>query len=85
MDYVWWQDSEGNLFSFFFLTIHSFHCFFSFLNSGWMFAHQVIGTWEEVLSMCERGHLQPQVLFYEATNWMISGLVIVVEEWEVYA
>ncbi|KAF2316004.1 hypothetical protein GH714_040799 [Hevea brasiliensis] len=29
---------------------------------------KVIGSWADVLSMCERGHLQPQVLFFEATN-----------------
>ncbi|CAL9247237.1 unnamed protein product [Arabidopsis halleri] len=26
---------------------------------------KVIGSWSDVLSMCERGHLQPQVLLYE--------------------
>lgn len=30
------------------------------------FAKQVIGEWSEVASTCRRGHLQPQVLFYEA-------------------
>lgn len=29
---------------------------------------QVIGGWNDVLTMCERGHLQPQVLFFEAVN-----------------
>ncbi|GJZ73351.1 ubiquitin carboxyl-terminal hydrolase-related protein isoform 1 [Tanacetum coccineum] len=28
----------------------------------------VIGRWEDVVLMCEKGHLQPQVLFYEAVN-----------------
>ncbi|TYH42024.1 hypothetical protein ES332_D11G034800v1 [Gossypium tomentosum] len=28
----------------------------------------VIGSWADVLTMCERGRLQPQVLFFEAVN-----------------
>ena len=32
------------------------------------FNDQVIGGWADVLTMCERGHLQPQVLFFEAVN-----------------
>ena len=26
---------------------------------------QVIGSWSDVLSMCKKGHLQPQLLLYE--------------------
>jgi hypothetical protein len=29
---------------------------------------QVIGSWGDVLVMCEKGHLQPQVLFFEASK-----------------
>jgi len=29
---------------------------------------QVIGEWRDVTSTCRRGHLQPQVLFYEAVR-----------------
>ncbi|GFZ17514.1 ubiquitin carboxyl-terminal hydrolase-related protein [Actinidia rufa] len=29
---------------------------------------KVIGGWDDVLNMCERGHLQPQVLLFEAVN-----------------
>ncbi|KAL5976675.1 hypothetical protein ACLOJK_021008 [Asimina triloba] len=29
---------------------------------------KVIGGWDDVITMCERGHLQPQVLFFEAVN-----------------
>jgi len=29
---------------------------------------QVIGGWDDVVAMCERGHLQPQVLFYESVD-----------------
>ncbi|CAI9787269.1 unnamed protein product [Fraxinus pennsylvanica] len=29
---------------------------------------KVIGSWNDVLAMCERGHMQPQVLFFEAVN-----------------
>ncbi|KAL6960699.1 hypothetical protein U1Q18_038462 [Sarracenia purpurea var. burkii] len=29
---------------------------------------KVIGSWEDVTSMCESGHIQPQVLFFEAVN-----------------
>ncbi|XP_021761693.1 uncharacterized protein LOC110726521 isoform X1 [Chenopodium quinoa] len=50
-----------------------YHCFaYSHECERWIMYDdktvKVIGTWEEVLSMCERGHLQPQVLFYEAAN-----------------
>lgn len=33
-----------------------------------IFDVQVIGSWADVLTMCERGRLQPQVLFFEAVN-----------------
>ena len=29
---------------------------------------KVIGGWPDVLTMCEKGHLQPQVLFFEAVD-----------------
>ncbi|CAA2989703.1 inactive ubiquitin carboxyl-terminal hydrolase 53-like [Olea europaea subsp. europaea] len=29
---------------------------------------KVIGGWNDVLTMCIKGHLQPQVLFFEAVN-----------------
>ncbi|KAJ7551918.1 hypothetical protein O6H91_06G034700 [Diphasiastrum complanatum] len=29
---------------------------------------KVVGEWDEVVSTCRRGHLQPQVLFYEAIS-----------------
>ncbi|GFZ03656.1 ubiquitin carboxyl-terminal hydrolase-related protein [Actinidia rufa] len=29
---------------------------------------KVIGGWDDVLTMCEKGHLQPQVLFFEAVS-----------------
>ncbi|CAH9078774.1 unnamed protein product [Cuscuta europaea] len=29
---------------------------------------KVIGSWDDVLMMCIKGHLQPQVFFYEAAN-----------------
>lgn len=50
-----------------------YHCFaYSRDHEKWIMYDdktvKVIGTWEEVLSLCERGHLQPQVLFYEAVN-----------------
>lgn len=50
-----------------------YHCFaYSRDHEKWIMYDdktvKVIGTWEEVLCMCERGHLQPQVLFYEAVN-----------------
>ncbi|XP_010503407.1 PREDICTED: uncharacterized protein LOC104780601 isoform X2 [Camelina sativa] len=47
-----------------------YHCFtYSHEHDRWiMYDDQtvkVIGSWSDVLSMCERGHLQPQVLLYE--------------------
>ncbi|KAL9239545.1 hypothetical protein vseg_013855 [Gypsophila vaccaria] len=50
-----------------------YHCFaYSHDHEKWIMYDdktvKVIGAWEDVLSMCERGHLQPQVLFYEAVN-----------------
>ncbi|KAK9748006.1 hypothetical protein RND81_02G029600 [Saponaria officinalis] len=50
-----------------------YHCFaYSHDHEKWIMYDdktvKVIGFWEDVLSMCERGHLQPQVLFYEAVN-----------------
>ncbi|GAB4860675.1 hypothetical protein Ancab_035838 [Ancistrocladus abbreviatus] len=50
-----------------------YHCFaYSHDQERWIMYDdktvKVIGSWDEVLAMCERGHLQPQVLFYEAVN-----------------
>lgn len=50
-----------------------YHCFaYSHDHERWMMYDdntvKVIGSWEDVLKMCEKGHLQPQVLFYEAVN-----------------
>ncbi|KAK9995942.1 hypothetical protein SO802_020628 [Lithocarpus litseifolius] len=50
-----------------------YHCFaYSHDNERWIMYDdktvKEIGGWTDVLTMCERGHLQPQVLFYEAVN-----------------
>ncbi|KAK7291674.1 hypothetical protein RIF29_07003 [Crotalaria pallida] len=50
-----------------------YHCFaYSNDHQQWIMYDdktvKVIGGWPDVLTMCERGHLQPQVLFYEAVN-----------------
>uniref|UniRef100_A0A7N0VE16 USP domain-containing protein n=1 Tax=Kalanchoe fedtschenkoi TaxID=63787 RepID=A0A7N0VE16_KALFE len=50
-----------------------YHCFaYSHDHQQWLMYDdqtvKVVGSWEEVLSMCERGHLQPQVLFFESVN-----------------
>ncbi|KAJ9140403.1 hypothetical protein P3X46_031057 [Hevea brasiliensis] len=50
-----------------------YHCFaYSQDHERWIMYDdktvKVIGSWVDVLSMCERGHLQPQVLFFEAVN-----------------
>ncbi|XP_065876837.1 uncharacterized protein [Euphorbia lathyris] len=50
-----------------------YHCFaYSQEQERWIMYDdktvKVIGGWADVLSMCERGHLQPQVLFFEAVN-----------------
>ncbi|XP_072980496.1 uncharacterized protein [Typha angustifolia] len=48
-----------------------YHCF-AYEHDRWvMYDDQtvkVIGGWNDVLTICERGHLQPQVLFFEAVN-----------------
>ncbi|XP_047083671.1 uncharacterized protein LOC124694764 [Lolium rigidum] len=48
-----------------------YHCF-AFEDEHWvMYDDQtvkVIGGWADVITMCEKGHLQPQVLFFEAAN-----------------
>lgn len=48
-----------------------YHCF-AYEHEHWvMYDDQtvkVIGGWDDVIKMCERGHLQPQVLFFEAGN-----------------
>lgn len=50
-----------------------YHCFaYSHDRGQWIMYDdktvKVIGGWDDVLVMCERGHLQPQVLFFEAVN-----------------
>ncbi|XP_039062565.1 uncharacterized protein LOC120207108 isoform X3 [Hibiscus syriacus] len=50
-----------------------YHCFaYSHDHERWIMYDdktvKVIGGWADVLTMCERGHLQPQVLFFEAVN-----------------
>lgn len=50
-----------------------YHCFaYSHDHERWIMYDdktvKVIGGWADVLTICERGHLQPQVLFYEAVN-----------------
>ncbi|WCJ35992.1 Ubiquitin carboxyl-terminal hydrolase-related protein [Euphorbia peplus] len=50
-----------------------YHCFaYSPEQERWLMYDdktvKVIGGWPDVISMCERGHLQPQVLFFEAVN-----------------
>ncbi|CAL1368049.1 unnamed protein product [Linum trigynum] len=50
-----------------------YHCFaYSHDHGRWIMYDdktvKVIGDWADVLTMCERGRLQPQVLFYEAVN-----------------
>ncbi|XP_023638015.1 uncharacterized protein LOC17886233 isoform X2 [Capsella rubella] len=47
-----------------------YHCFaYSHEHDQWIMYDdknvKVIGSWSDVLSMCKRGHLQPQVLLYE--------------------
>ncbi|XP_022738696.1 uncharacterized protein LOC111291303 isoform X2 [Durio zibethinus] len=50
-----------------------YHCFaYSHDCERWIMYDdktvKVIGGWADVVTMCERGHLQPQVLFFEAVN-----------------
>ncbi|XP_057514658.1 LOW QUALITY PROTEIN: uncharacterized protein LOC130796340 [Actinidia eriantha] len=50
-----------------------YHCFaYSHDHERWVMYDdktvKVIGGWNDVLTMCEKGHLQPQVLFFEAVN-----------------
>ncbi|XP_050220988.1 uncharacterized protein LOC126671275 [Mercurialis annua] len=50
-----------------------YHCFaYSQDHERWIMYDdktvKVIGSWADVLSMCEKGHLQPQVLFFEAVS-----------------
>ncbi|KAG0460064.1 hypothetical protein HPP92_023192 [Vanilla planifolia] len=48
-----------------------YHCF-AYEHEQWVIYDdqtvKVIGGWDDVLNMCVRGHLQPQVLFFEAVN-----------------
>ncbi|WOL03975.1 hypothetical protein Cni_G12695 [Canna indica] len=48
-----------------------YHCFAYEYDQWVMYDDQtvkVIGCWKDVITMCEKGHLQPQVLFFEAVN-----------------
>uniref|UniRef100_M1B0F4 Ubiquitin thiolesterase/ zinc ion binding n=1 Tax=Solanum tuberosum TaxID=4113 RepID=M1B0F4_SOLTU len=50
-----------------------YHCFaYNWDHGQWVMYDdktvKVIGSWDDVLVMCERGHLQPQVLFFEAVK-----------------
>ncbi|XP_057806359.1 uncharacterized protein LOC131021265 [Salvia miltiorrhiza] len=50
-----------------------YHCFaYSRDHDHWIMYDdntvKVIGCWNDVAAMCERGHLQPQVLLFEAVN-----------------
>lgn len=50
-----------------------YHCFaYSHYHGHWIMYDdntvRVVGSWTDVLNSCKRGHLQPQVLFYEAEN-----------------
>ncbi|XP_051136460.1 uncharacterized protein LOC127255119 [Andrographis paniculata] len=50
-----------------------YHCFaYSHDHGQWIMYDdrnvKVIGDWNDVLAMCEKGHLQPQLLLYEAVN-----------------
>ncbi|KAL1334075.1 uncharacterized protein LOC107633714 isoform X1 [Arachis ipaensis] len=50
-----------------------YHCFaYSHDHDQWIMYDdktvKIIGGWADVLTMCEKGHLQPQVLFFEAVN-----------------
>ncbi|XP_004508792.1 uncharacterized protein [Cicer arietinum] len=50
-----------------------YHCFaYSHEHEQWIMYDdktvKIIGGWADVLTVCERGHLQPQVLFFEAVN-----------------
>ncbi|CAI9284523.1 unnamed protein product [Lactuca saligna] len=50
-----------------------YHCFaYSHARQRWVMYDdktvKVIGRWEDVVSMCEKGHLQPQVMLMEERN-----------------
>ncbi|PKU74290.1 uncharacterized protein LOC110094340 [Dendrobium catenatum] len=49
-----------------------YHCF-AYERERWvMYDDQtvkVIGRWDDVINVCERGHLQPQLLFFEAGDY----------------
>ncbi|KAI4336052.1 hypothetical protein L6164_014628 [Bauhinia variegata] len=50
-----------------------YHCFaYSHDQDRWIMYDdktvKEIGGWSDVLTLCEKGHLQPQVLFFEAVN-----------------
>ncbi|KAH6837431.1 Ubiquitin carboxyl-terminal hydrolase-related protein [Perilla frutescens var. hirtella] len=50
-----------------------YHCFaYSRDHEQWIMYDdktvKVIGGWDDVLTICEKGHLQPQVLLFEAAN-----------------
>lgn len=49
-----------------------YHCFAYSPDNAWIMYDdttvKVVGGWDEVINTCQRGHLQPQVLFYEAMH-----------------
>ncbi|KAL8118256.1 uncharacterized protein LOC141723649 isoform X2 [Apium graveolens] len=50
-----------------------YHCFaYGHDHKSWIMYDdktvKLIGGWEDVITVCEKGHLQPQVLFFEAVN-----------------
>lgn len=49
-----------------------YHCFAYSPDNAWIMYDdatvKVVGGWDEVTDTCRRGHLQPQVLFYEAMD-----------------
>lgn len=61
-DSVWNFEYEKLMNATCFLIHSVFHCLTP------IFDVQVVGGWEDVLTMCRKGHLQPQVLFFEAVN-----------------
>lgn len=69
---IWWQNGESELL---FYAIYNFtfnNLFLVSLEINWPLSSiQVVGSWDDVLSMCVRGHLQPQVLFFESVNWFV--------------
>ncbi|KAG6512868.1 hypothetical protein ZIOFF_031002 [Zingiber officinale] len=65
------KGSEHSLISMVCYYGQHYHCF-AYEHDQWvMYDDQtvkVIGGWEDVITTCKRGHLQPQVLFFETVN-----------------